>query len=135
MQINSLLSFEKSATIYQSIKNTPEVLDTQQHSSDNQKSRIVLFPFFHRTNSRINIYGLMYYLSGVKTGVTVVPGSYGVPLGNKMLYSLLLKRKQLSCTAWVDSRNTRDYGREKTNRSYQKHEPQALQTFFSVVTI
>jgi len=31
----------------------------------------------HNKNSSFNIYGLMYYLSGVKPGVTVVPSSYG----------------------------------------------------------
>jgi hypothetical protein len=30
--------------------------------------------------SSFNIYGLMYYLSGVKPGVTVVPGSFGAPM-------------------------------------------------------
>jgi hypothetical protein len=84
----------------------------------------------HNKNSSFNIYGLMYYLSGVKPGDTVVPGSYGAPICNKMMYSLLLKRNQLSYTAWVDSLNNRDDGRGKTYRSHQKHESLTLHDLF-----
>jgi hypothetical protein len=49
------------------------------------------YSMFHIKNSSINIYGRMYYLSSVKPGVAVVPGSYGAPLCNEMMYSPLLK--------------------------------------------
>jgi len=43
------------------------------------------YSMYHSKNSNFNIYRLMYYISGVKCGVTVVPGSYGAPMCNKIL--------------------------------------------------
>jgi hypothetical protein len=38
----------------------------------------------------------------------------------------LLKRIQLTSTVWVESINTRDYGRRQTQRSCQKHDSLSL---------
>jgi hypothetical protein len=44
---------------------------------------------------------------------------------NVCSYCLPYKRMWLTCTAWVESLNTRDDGRWKTYRSCQKHESQS----------
>jgi len=55
-------------------------------------------------------------------GVNSCHSSRTVDLWRWRHYCLLPKRMQLTCTAWVESLNTRDVGRGKIYRSCQKHE-------------
>ena len=52
--------------------------------------------------------------------------------GTQAIYRPLLKRMQLTCTAWVDSFNIPTDGRGKASRSCQKHQSLAVHYLLSI---